>query len=239
MVKKKPAKKAPAGLPMETDCKTRKYQHPKILLIDTAPEIAEALKEEGYNTSTGTFGTPYKVPKESIYLPVVVKASLPNYTEQEIIVVDLVPKGSASGPPGEKMTSIEEPDWWAKCDYGQIDPRPRAMAKVQRKFDRILDNGGAFIVFSDSRDKRDLVLAGHYGGYNYITIDKEIHYNNWSFLSVLSDLAIDDDHGEEMQSGNQESPMTNLLADHLDDATFNCTFEAGWSIKEHPNYLLS
>ena len=231
MVRKKPTKKAPAEPPMETGCKTPKYQHPKILLIDTAPEIAEALKEEGYNTSTGTFGTPYKVPKKSGYEPVVMNASLPNYiTEQEIIVVDLVPKDSESGPPGEKMETMEEPDWWAKCNHGEIDPRPRAMDEVQRKFDRILDNGGAFIVFSDSRDRRDLVLAHHYGSmHRGFSIDGDIHCDNWSFLSMLSNLTIVGDHGEEIQAGNQEWPMTRLLANHLDDATFRCTFEAQWS----------
>ena len=234
MVRKKPTKKAPAEPPMETGCKTPKYQHPKILLMDTAPEIAEALKEEGYNTSTGTFGTPYKVSKESGYRPVVMNASLPNYiTEQEIIVVDLVPKDSESGPPGEKMKPKEELDWWAKCNHGEIDPRPRAMDEVQRKFDRILDNGGAFIVFSDSRDKRDLVLACDYGVYKGgFSATHNIPYDNWSFLPVLSNLTIDGDHGEEIKAGNQEWPMTRLLADHLDDATFRCTFEAQRSIQE-------
>ena len=239
MVKKKPTKKAPAEPPMETGCKTPKYQHPKILLMDTAPEIAEALKEEGYNTSTGTFGTPYKVSKESGYQPVVMNASLPNYiTEQEIIVVDLVPKDSESGPPGEKMTPMKELDWWAKCNHGEIDPRPRAMDEVQGKFDRILNNGGAFIVFSDSRDRRDLVHASDSGGYNGFSIAQEIPCDNWSFLPVLSNLAIDDENGEEIQAVEQESPMTKLLASHLDNATFRCTFyEAQRSIKKRWDVL--
>lgn len=216
---------------MLTESSTTKYQHPKILLIDTEPEIATALKKEGCNISSGTFGTPYKVQKDSGYQPVVMKASLPNYTEQEIIIVDLVPEDAESGPPGEKMVPMGELDWWAKCNYGVIDPRPRAMAEVQDQFGRILDNGGAFIVFSDSRDTRGLVCARHYGGFNGFSVEQDIHCDNWSFLSVLSNLTISEDHGEEIQVGKQEWPLVKLLADHLDGATFCCTFEAQWHIQ--------
>lgn len=232
MFKKKPAATVPAEKAMVSEISVPKYQHPKILVIDTAPEIAETLEKEGYNVSSGTFGTPYKVQKDSGYQPVVVKASLPNYTEQEIIVVDLVPDDPESGPPGEKMAPMGELDWWAKCNHGEIDPRPRAMAMVQDQFDRILDIGGAFIVFSDTRDVRKLVYARHYGGYNGFSVDQDIHFDNWSFLSVLSNLTVGSDHGEEIDAVKQEWPLSKLMADHLDDATFCCTFEAQWHIKE-------
>ena len=232
MFKKKPAPKPSSKQPIETESAAPKYQHPKILLIDTESEISETLKKEGYNVSSGTFGTPYKVQKESGYQPVVVKASLPNYTEQEIIIVDLVPEDADSGPPGEKMAPMGELDWWAKCNYGEIDPRPRAMAMVQDQFERILDNGGAFIVFSDSRDTRKLVLARHYGGYNGFSVERDINYDNWSFLGILSNLTVSGDHGEEIQPSKQDWALAKLLADHVDDATFCCTLEAQWHIKE-------
>lgn len=232
MFKKKPAPQPSSKQPVETESAVPKYQHPKILVIDTEPEIAETLEKEGYNVSSGTFGKPYKVRKDSGYQPVVVKASLPNYTEQEIIIVDLVPKDADSGPPGEKIEPMAELDWWAKCNYGEIDPRPRAMAIVQDQFGRILDNGGAFIVFSDSRATRELVLARDYGGYNGFSVAQDIRYDNWSFLGILSNLTVSDDHGEEIQLIKQDWAIAKLLADHVDDATFCCTLEAQWHIKD-------
>jgi hypothetical protein len=229
MFKKKPAPKVAVEHQTVAEPAAPKYQHPKILLIDTVPEIATALKKEGYNVSSGTFGTPYKVQKGSGYQPVVVKASLPNYTEQEIIVVDLVPDDPESGPPGEKMAPAGESDWWAKCSQGVIDPRPRAMAMVQDQFERILDNGGAFIIFSDARDSQKLAYGRDYGG---LSIEQEIHFDNWSFLSVLSNLTVNGDHGEEIDAVKEEWSLVKLLADHLGDATFCCTFEAQWHLEK-------
>src|ERR1039458_960277 len=230
MFKKKPAPKVAVEHQTVAEPAAPKYQHPKILLIDTVPEIATALKKEGYNVSSGTFGTPYKVQKGSGYQPVVVKASLPNYTEQEIIVVDLVPDDPESGPPGEKMAPAGESDWWAKCSQGVIDPRPRAMAMVQDQFERILDNGGAFIIFSDARDSQKLAYGRDYGG---LSIEQEIHFDNWSFLSVLSNLTVNGDHGEEIDAVKEEWSLVKLLADHLGDATFCCTFRS----EEHTSEL--
>src|SRR5437773_485674 len=89
-----------------------KYQHPKILLVDLDDAVKTTLEKEGYNVAVGTFGTPYKVQKHSGYEPVVVKASLPNYTEQEVIVVDLMPDDPSQNAPAEKSTPMEELDWW-------------------------------------------------------------------------------------------------------------------------------
>jgi hypothetical protein len=200
-------------------------------LVDLDKDVRTILENEGYNVAVGTFGRPYQVQKRSRYEPVVVKASLPNYTEQEIIVVDLVPDEPMPNSPAEKSTPMEELDWWAKCSNGVIDPRPRAMAMVHDQLDRILQNGGAFIVFSDGREKQELVLARNYGGYDGLSIDQEIHYNNWSFLSVLSNLAISHDHGEEIRPVEEGGPLVRLLADHLKGASFCCTFEAEWHIE--------
>ena len=232
MFKKKPILKTPASTPAATESTAPKFQRPKILLIDTQEDVSKTLEEDGYNVSNGTFGKPYKVQKQSGYLPVVLKASLPNYTEQEIVVIDLVPDAPEVEAPAEKATPMEEPDWWAKGSSGVIDPRPRVMAMIQDNFDRILENGGVFIVFSDARDRQDLVLARHFGGYNGFRVDQDLHYDNWGFLSVLSNLSITGDHGEEITPIKDNYPLVRLLADHLDDATFCCTFEAQWHIEK-------
>lgn len=232
MFKKSAPAKKPSEQPEPAPGPALKFEHPKILLIDLDDVVKATLEKEGYNVAVGTFGTPYKVGKHSGYEPVVVKASLPNYTEQEIIVVDLVPGEPTPDPPAEKSKPMEELDWWAKCSNGVIDPRPRAMAMVHDQFDRILQNGGAFVVFSDGRDKQELVWARNYRRYDGLSIDQEIHYNNWSFLSILSNLEVSDDHGEEITPVQENWPLARLLADHIKGATFCCTLEAGWHVKD-------
>jgi hypothetical protein len=236
MFKKKPAAKASAEC-ASTVLAAPKFPHPKVLLIDTDPEVGDTLVDEGYNVSRGTFGIPYKVDKESGYQPVVVKASLPNYTEQEIVVVDLVPEEPTQGAPGEKMVPFSELDWWAKCSSGMIDPRPRAMAMVQDQFDRILANSGVFVVFADARVQQEIVFAADQGGYRGLSINNHIHYDNWSFLSILSNLTVNRDHGEEIDAIKEEWPLVRLMADHLDGARFGCTLEAQWHIKERWSVL--
>jgi hypothetical protein len=120
-----------------------KWFHPKILLIDIDKEAETVLKKEGYNVLSGSFGIPYKVPKSDSYMPVVPnKGHLPNYTEQEIIVIDIGWIDPSEKPEGEKITSPGENDWWASCSKGIIDPRPRIMSEVKNSFDRNFYSGG-------------------------------------------------------------------------------------------------
>jgi len=106
---------------------TPKYQKPKILLIDLPDTVIDSVRSAGFNASAGTFGSPYKVKLGDGYLPVIPEYHLPNYTEQEVIIIDLTPPETIDNPKGEKVTSEGEKDWWAKCSRGEIDPRPRVM----------------------------------------------------------------------------------------------------------------
>lgn len=222
----------PTAEPAAAAPKAPKYDRPKILLIDVGPESKKALDEEGYNVSSGTFGTPYKVAKGANYEPVVFRAVLPNYTEQEIIVVDVQADEAVAGPPGEKITPMEELDWWAKCNRGIIDPRPRSMVMVQEEFARILHNGGAFVIFADERYSQTLAWAQHFGRYDGLSIQQELPFDNWSFLSLLSSLGIKSDHGKEMNPIEDDHPLAKLLAAHLKGGAFSCTFEPNWQIKD-------
>jgi len=159
------------------------------------------------------------------------KASLPNYTEQEIVVLDLVPDDPTPDPPAEKLVPMEELDWWENCNTGVIDPRPRAMVTFQNEFDRIYQNGGVFIIFSDGRDNQDFVLARKSEYYGF-SIQEQLYYDNWSFLSTLSNLSITRDHGEEITAAREDWPLIRLLKDYLDGATFCCTFEAHRQIEK-------
>ena len=203
---------------------TPKYQKPKILLIDLPDTALNSLQSAGFNASAGTFGSPYKVELSDDYLPVIYKADLPNYTEQEIIIIDLTPPKTIDRPEGEKMTSKGEKDWWAKCSRSEIDPRPRVMNGVRNAFDRIFDQGGLFVIFAQSRLRQDLVLGK--APYGNLEISSKINADNWSFLSILSPgyFEIKSDSGEEISVPGYDSQLFHFLRKTIRDARYTATF---------------
>ena len=208
---------------------TPEYQKPKILLVDLPDSVLDSVRSAGFNASAGTFGSPYKVELSDSSQPVIYKSDLPNYTEQEIIIIDLTPPETLDNPEGEKMTSEGENDWWAKCSRGEIDPRPRAMSMVRNAFDRIFDHGGLFVIFAQSRLYQDLVLASvyrsrlHYG-VPELSTESKINADNWSFLSILSDLVIESDVGVEINVLEHDSQLSRFLWKTTRNAKYNATF---------------
>ena len=211
--KEKPSKKA-----------TPIYQKPKILLIDLPDTVIGNVRSAGFNVSDGTFGSPYKVQRSDNYRPVIPKAQLPNYTEQDIIIIDLTPPETIDNPEGEKVTSEGEKDWWAKCSRGEIDPRPRVMVGVKDKFDRILDHGGMFVIFAQPRLYQKLVWAAK-GVLGFIADDQEIQADNWSFLSIFTHLGIKADSGEELIVPNRDHQLFHFLRETVRDARYTATLK--------------
>lgn len=107
---------------------TPRFPKPKILVVDLKDDTEALLKAAGYTVEVGTFGTPYKVPKDSSYRPVAAEFNIPNYVEQEIIIIDLLPADALEQPSKQKETVPGEYDHWAKCNYGLVDPRPVPMS---------------------------------------------------------------------------------------------------------------
>jgi hypothetical protein len=206
-----------------------KFAKPKILLIDLDEDVANTLQAEGYNVASGTFGSPYRVAKGSHYEPVVIKASLPNYTEQELFVIDLQPPETLPNAPADKLNPMEELDWWAKCSHGEIDPRPRAMRMVHERLDLILNNGGSFIIFAEPPDSHDFVWAQRSG---YFHIESHLPWDNWSFLSATSSVSVEPDHGTEMTVSHPDWPIGRLLQEHIANASFTCHLEPNYDIKD-------
>jgi len=224
-----------------------KYSRPKILLVDMEEETETILKAEGYHVSVGSFGTPYRVLKSDDFLPVIINGSLPpDFAEHEIVVVELSSGTLLNGPRGEKYTSLGEEDWWASCSNGRIDPRPRMMADARDSFGTILSHGGIFIVFADKCISQKLKAAKiqisrihlldqrSVSEYNrspiplsdfYLEDKAQLSYNNWSFLPLSNSiyLAIDPMVGQEFLPTGADSPLSQLLSDHLDGAQFSCT----------------
>lgn len=200
-----------------------KYQHPKIILVDLKFDARQALEAEGYNVSTGSFGTPYKVTKGDYSFPVIPNGKLRNFAEQEIVVVDLAPKNPLEKPVGEKVVSDGQPDVWAKCSRGVIDPRPRMMEDERNDAARIYANGGLFIVFAAPRSLQDQFI-GQTQGYHWAEKLANFPFDNWSFLHILEDLKVRQDKGREISmSINTSSPVGQVLAKHIKNAEFSCT----------------
>ena len=212
---------------------TPTYQKPKILLIDLPYTALNSLQSAGFNASAGTFGSPYKVELSDDYLPVTYKADLPNYSEQEIIIIDLTPPKTINRPEGEKMTSEGENDWWAKCSRSEIDPRPRVMNRVRNAFDRIFDSGGMFVIFAQPRLRQDMVL----GKVPYRNLERgsKINADNWSFLSILSPgyFEIKSDSGEEISVPGYDSQLSHFLRETVRNARYTATFNPRYEMKKN------
>lgn len=209
-----------------------KYQKPKILLIDLPTECIDGLRSAGFNASAGTFGSPYKVTCEDVYQPVIGKYSLPNYTEQEIIFVDLTAPETIDGPEGQKALPEWENDWWARCSWGNIDPRPRFMHGLQRYFNRIFIHGGLFVIFAQPRLPQNLVWARVSGG--KLHIEREIPADIWSFLFILSsdNLEIEIDSGEEIRVRDYDEPVFRFLQKNTKGAKYTATFSPTYRINK-------
>ena len=216
------------------------YQKPKILLIDLPGSVLDSVRSAGFNATAGTFGSPYKVELSDGYQPVIYKADLPNYTEQEIIIIDLTPPETLDRPDGKKMTSEGENDWWAKCSRDEIDPRPRVMKEAQKAFDRIFDHGGLFVIFAQPSLRQDLFLAHVvHGLHNGVSTESKIHADNWSFLSILSHLRIESDFGEEINVLEQDTQLSRFLRKTVRDARYTATFNPTSGIEKNWIPILS
>lgn len=200
-----------------------KYPKPKILLVDIRDDSEAVLKEAGHNVCSGSFGVPYRVEKSDGFTPVIVECHLPNYAEQEIVVIDLVPAPIADQTPGEKRVSPGADDWWASCSLGVIDPRPLAMFFFQKWFGRILSHGGVFVIFADYRVVRETVW-GHLKWSRLVRRETR-NWDDWCFLSALnqSNVGIARDKGQEITV--VDSLFGQLLVEHSKEVHYLCTFE--------------
>lgn len=196
---------------------------PKILMIDMPRECTSELLSKGWNVSEGTFGHLYRAsaptsrivgvdPLHKIYD----LCKLPNHTEQEIVFIDLTKPNIEIVSSEDK--SKDQPG--AKCaikDISVVDPRPYAMYRHRKDFDRILKAGGIFIIFAQPRVLQQLSIDG----------GASLTCDNWSFLSCLreSHLNVSADNGTEIFVEEQNC-LTSMLKRHIAGASFfaKCKF---------------
>jgi hypothetical protein len=220
--------KEAAAAGAESEAKSPSYPHPKILLVDMPDSAAQLLRESGYEVEQGTFGPLVKVPKNSNHVPLPLSGDLPNYREQELIVVD-----TAMGAPVEH----ELPDhphhgnWlWERAALGFVDPRPWAMARVKNDFDRIHQHGGVFVCFAAPK------YASHYqyaesarqadAGYGEDQLLSE-----WEFLSLLGHVTVKEDEGKEIKVEPIAERFPGMTS-ALESAEFICTFDCEYTLSD-------
>ena len=193
-----------------------RYAKPKILAIDLSPTDETVIRDAGFNVRAGSFGTPVQGSRSDRYLPVPVNGSLPNLTEQELIVADLErPVADAELAPGEDP--VDE-GMWQRMDSGVLDPRPYLMHVARNQFERIFAHGGAYILFASPRERPpyEYAAAGSLG-YGH-----DPYADNWGLLSALSVVDVVRDHGSEITAAQGLMPE---LAAFLEAGSFTCTVE--------------
>jgi hypothetical protein len=199
-----------------------RFPKPKILLVDLADDTAEKLREEGFNVQAGTFGRPYAVQPGDGFVPLVNGARLPNHTEQEVVVIDLTLPPVAERPEGEPPAD-GTPGCFVEAGRGLIDPRPLAMLRIGEAWDRVLQAGGAFVVFARPRRQQRIVL----GRVKFKRLNEEqvVTIDNWSFLTPLSAdlLRVEDDHGTELVVRPPTGVLGDWLRAHQPRAEFDVT----------------
>ncbi|MEZ6049922.1 MAG: hypothetical protein R3C02_00810 [Planctomycetaceae bacterium] len=210
---------------------TVKWRKPKILLIDLPVNIESALKAEGYNVAAGTFGKPYKGEMDGTFTPLPVTGSLPNYTEQEIVFIDLTPPAATDSPEGELQVSPDQLTWWVQQSKATIDPRPRLMVMAQDAFQRTLLHGGILIVFGLPRHANKFVWARK-GTYQSFEVEHELNFDNWSFCSLFRKdlMTIDSDSGNELVANESNGPLSAFFRRHAEQMWYSATFNATYQL---------
>lgn len=216
-------KKAPPQqiLPNKEHALALATPRPQILLLNIENEVADALKQAGFNITTGSFGIPYKTSRSSNLAPVPFNSDLRDISEQDIVIVDTDDTQEPIDASPEIIADGLE-HIWTSCKGGAIDPRPYVMQTTQSRFDRILNNGGLFIVFAEhKRHIKYTTGASSFRGLKKTGEDVLLH--NWGFLSALNAVNTQTDPGRDIRITNPNHPLSTTLRNYLNDSSFSCT----------------
>jgi hypothetical protein len=198
------------------------YAKPRILLVDMPEECECALIDAGYNVAAGTFGSTCSVqPSEGLHPVPMNTSELPDFEEQEIIVVNTsrpLPTGQCEVTnPGEGVSAL-----WQRSNEGIIDPRPYVMTEVRHAFDRVLSAGGIAIVLLDARYQVRYTI-GSAARYRSFITEARIDRSSWSFFSELDALHSHATAGCEIEIFPESQEFGTLLRRGMNDARYCCT----------------
>ncbi|MNS12452.1 hypothetical protein D3C72_440170 [compost metagenome] len=207
-------------------------KHPKVMLIDLDAKITEHLKTNGVNASSGTFGAAYHRESTFGYTSVDTNYDLPFLEEQEIIIVDLKEPAKTTISPETRVKRPGQKDVYVHAEPGLVNPRKRAMYVHMNEVDRILDHGGALIIFSAPQRTEK-----HYVGeevFRKVNILDEFDLNNWEFSRRLSERAIEiiDCQGSEFLFKDIDPNAVGVLEPFIEGAVALCTFSVNQYFKK-------
>ncbi|NCD14564.1 MAG: hypothetical protein EOL92_04950 [Bacteroidia bacterium] len=197
------------------------------MLLDLSNSVDVALTNNGFNVMAGTLGQPYKVQMKSGYEPLIGSGSVPNFAEQEIVIVNLAYNSIRPSPNGEKHLPDRDMDLWGKCNMGFLDPRVRTSWTLKTPFDRIYENGGVFVVFADKKTRLSIQI-GRLNFSRQLTDTSDFPHDVWGFISELDDMAVEDDEGTEMKLLDSTSSLGRLVGKYLDGSIFTCTMNGSY-----------
>ena len=205
-----------------------KYSKPKILLLDLDNETEQTLKNAGYFIETGSLGTPYKVKKSLDQSPIIRNHDLPdNYAESEIIIMDFAHSKILDAPIGERSSPPGGNDYWARHNWGIIDPRVVALKLLDDDFARILKNKGVVIIFAEVM-WQEINLGNGYQSYN-----ESPYQSLWALHHALEKLQVKQINGSEIRlSAEKDSLVNALLTPYLEDTRFYCVFEPHYTVRD-------
>lgn len=205
---------------MDESSEKAKYSSPKILLVDTSPDIEKMLARHGFDTASGSFGNVLSGQTKPV--PAMTNGNMPfDWADRWLTIVELLPQS-----PGEEQESRPIPAnsfLQAVPDQnGIINPRPYAMRLFRSGFDRIIANGGIFVCFAGP--KKDANLLKGRSGYS----QEGINVPDWDFTKWLSpaQLTVDDATGHDMVLCEEikGTPYGRLLEKYVDSSSFFSVF---------------
>lgn len=200
-----------------------KYSRPKVLLLDLPQAVFAAVQEKGYNAKRGSWGMPFKVNRDSGSTPVLISGDLPNYDEQEIVITDLAVREVGA------VRRVELPpsgtaEVFMSNSRGMIEPRPRLMSTAREKSEQILEHGGIFVFFCDSRLNPEY-FVGELNSYNQLYEDSKYPADTWSILADLKRFETGHGTGSEITPKNIAGSSLEAIGPYLENASYRVTMD--------------
>ena len=211
------------------------------LLLDLPERMRDVVESMGFRVSAGSLGTPYRVEQGDSFVPVVPNHDLPtDWAENELVIIDLLPRTILDSAQGDKVTSPGEPDWWAKCSQGVIDPRPRTAVSIRDRTDRMYRHGTGFLIFMAPEVFGEFAMAS-VGRYRNLDIHNALTAHPWSFLSLLHhNLDVTHETGNEVRIADGIDVVADVFGPYVKGASYLSTLRWTYgAVREKSAVLLT
>ena len=207
---------------------------PKILLIDCDPSVREKIEQRRREVLTASFGCPYLVDNRFKHSNIFIfdNSSFPNtFEEQEIIIIDLQTPNRRNLPePLQDKEPSSNLGYKGTPIIGEINPRPALMHQNQSSFDRILNHGGNFIIFSEPKKISDFNFWSRSD-----KASQRLHISNWSFLSTTDNyLNFEERSGMEATIESEDPLLISFLKKYTHDIEYRCVISTNPRLKSFP-----